>query len=449
MAKVKQAANKAEFRKVFYGLGIASLLIYIAAIASGLLYFRGQTRDQIIASTGQLLARFTQHQYEQTSHAQLQDDADLIDLALLSSEIEGVIALRLFDPAEFMLQQVPQSVRTAVLDPVDITRLRSDGPIIRYYPAMAASSLFSDVNDPTTRWPVVEVLVPVSVSPHTDAPVIQYWLDGTEVTSAFASLDRRLLIIGGSMSAAGSAIYLLLFLLARHRLLLMARALAERNRSLEAANRELAMLARTSAVGSVAANLFHGLKNPLAGLKSYLRLTSGDAEAMELAERMQQLVNETMTTLQDNPAAGDVRLDLEEVLETVRQRLSGAGQQEQITVDVSGTGKASLSGQQVQLLILILRNLIDNAVAASRPGQHVHVAMDGADDGLHVRVHDHGHGIAEERIPFLFKPLNSEKNGGSGIGLALCSIIARQLPAQLRLQHTSCNGSTFHLHIPT
>jgi len=49
----------------------------------------------------------------------------------------------------------------------------------------------------------------------------------------------------------------------------------------------------------------------------------------------------------------------------------------------------------------------------------------------------------------LFKPVRSTKEGGSGIGLALCRQLAAHLGAEIGLERTGPNGCLFVVSMPT
>lgn len=439
-------SNKAHFQRIFSLLGIASVLVYVGSVLFGLIYFRGEFRAQIIENTGALLTRFTQHQYQKEA-PQLVIGLDLIDLALDASEMEGVVALRLFDPPESASYSIPGNLIEATISPGDLNSLLSGSPIIRYFAQFTPTDLFNDALPDDPHIPLVEVLVPVSETGGSVTAVIQYWLDGGEVRSAFARLDASLRTIGGLFLIAGGILYALLFVAARNRLVDMARSLAERNASLETANRELSLLARASAVGSVAGNLFHGLKNPLAGLKAYLRVTQQDAEAVALADRMEALVNETMDALRSQDQVGGYSLSLSEVRATAEQRLKPLGEAEGVDIRFSESGSCELPAHRVQLLLLVLRNLIDNALAVSAADQPIEVKFVAHDGHLQIKVSDNGPGIPDAVRNRLFQPGASAKQGGSGIGLAISAVIARQIPAELRLESSSASGSSFLVSI--
>ncbi|MGC9452624.1 MAG: sensor histidine kinase [Oceanipulchritudo sp.] len=438
-------ASLPRFHRVILILGLVTLAIYSVALATALLYFRAEVRGQILGRDGILLASVAQHFHD--SMEQPVGEIDLLEVALESSGIRGVIGVRLYSANGDLIGRVPASLYAVRLPAEDLHRIRTrEAPPIRHDPDYSMESLFSDQFDleDSSRTPVTEVLAPVRDAGGEIAAIIQYWLDGREVAGELGQLDRSLLRLGLAFMAAGAAIFVLVFLYARQRLLNMGKILEERNRSLERANADLALAARTSAIGSVTSHLFHGLKNPLAGLKNYLRLTAGDQEAVALTERMQSLIDETLSVIREADSGRDFELSFAELMAMTRERF---GNHSRSDLAIEGSGEGSVSARKTRLLFLILRNLVENAADASGPGQPVILRLRMADGTLTAEVEDNGPGLPEAIRERLFEPVKSRKVNGTGVGLAISAAIARHIPATLTLKQSSNEGTTFSIQM--
>jgi signal transduction histidine kinase len=433
-----------RFQRIFLALGGAVVGIFALAVLLGVILVRDGVRDQILQRDGILLTSVAQFLHDDLDPA-ASAHWDLIELALDTSAIRGVIAVRVFEPLDSMLQQVPATVYAVSLDPADQQRLRGGAPLTRYFPEFHLDGLFSDAVASGAAVPLVEVIAPLTgLDGEVDA-AIQYWLDGAEVHAEFARLDRHLLTMGLAFILGGALIFTVVFLYARRRLIGMARVISERNRSLERANAELSLAARTSAIGSVTSQLFHGLKNPLAGLKSYLRMTGQDEEAMELTNRMQRLIDETLAVIREEDYDWESSLTLEEFLQLASQRVSPATADDAVPVHIESAGRGEIPAHKAQLLLLVIRNLVDNAIESSPAGAPVHVRITHRQNTLAVEVSDRGEGLPEHVKSRLFEPVRSTKSGGTGIGLAISSVIARHIPAELALAHSDSSGTRFQI----
>lgn len=442
--------DKPRFQKIFLMLGGSVVGIFACAVILGILFFRTEVRKQVLQRDGVLLSSITQYLHEGYTTGEI-SDWELLELALESSEIRGIIAVRVFHPPGTLIAQVPDTLYPVALAEADRTVLASGEPVIRYFPGFRLDTLFSDIEqiDSDGAAPLVEVLTPVMHTGESTGAVIQYWLDGTGVATEFARIDRFLWILGAGLIVGGAVIFTIVFLYARHRLLEMARLLSERNRSLEQANAELVRAARTSAIGSVTSHLFHGLKNPLAGLKSYLKVTTGDAEAMAITDRMQSLIDETLGVIREQDSGIGADLSLEEFADLARTRLQDPEAGGRPRLGIRTEGSATIPVHKARLAMLILRNLVENALEADGGDQPVELSFNGKETRLEVSVRDHGPGLPEDVRERVFEPVRSSKSNGTGVGLAISSVLARHIPATLSLACSSREeGTCFTLQIP-
>ncbi|HEX8523580.1 MAG TPA: sensor histidine kinase [Tepidisphaeraceae bacterium] len=103
-----------------------------------------------------------------------------------------------------------------------------------------------------------------------------------------------------------------------------------------------------------------------------------------------------------------------------------------------------------ELLILVLQNLVGNAVKFTERGT-VRIAARSDKLGWRVEVIDEGPGIAPEQVASLFGAFSrGETHGkpGVGLGLNIASHAARLLGSELTVQSTVGKGSTFSFTVP-
>lgn len=99
------------------------------------------------------------------------------------------------------------------------------------------------------------------------------------------------------------------------------------------------------------------------------------------------------------------------------------------------------------LLLDLLCNLVGNAVKASEPGQPVEVRAADNGDTVTMTVADHGCGIPQSEISRVTEPFymvdksRARKQGGSGLGLALCKRIAEVHGSDLHIESTPGEGT--------
>ena len=104
------------------------------------------------------------------------------------------------------------------------------------------------------------------------------------------------------------------------------------------------------------------------------------------------------------------------------------------------------------LLERVLANIVDNAVRVNPPGTPVRLEAGARDDGMDVRVVDHGPGIPRQRRGDVFEPFqrlgDTRSGGGIGLGLAVAHGFASALGAAITIGDTPGGGTTMTVTVP-
>ena len=331
-----------RFQRVILIQGTIILVAFTLILSAALFLFRNQIRQQILSRDGILLTGISQHFYARASHQDTQNA--LLDVILDSSELKDVIGVRLYSPTGELLASLPAQMTDATLEQDDLSQLSSRDPVITYHPEIQMGSLFSDIDaliDDST-YAVTRVCAPVFSNDRLVA-AIEYWLDSREVSAELHHLDQYLVVIGVCFIIGGGIVFFIVFYVARDRLLKMGKLLAEQNLSLQKANADLSMAARTSAIGSISSHLFHGLKNPLAGLKAYLQVAGHDDEVLEITNRMQNLINDSLAVIKEEEDLFKRTLSSTELLGFAKNRLCADTDS---TVQLTSNGTGSITAHK-------------------------------------------------------------------------------------------------------
>lgn len=443
----------------------------VIALLGGIILFgaghlRQNVRAQILHRDAQVLhaialAQQIRDESEAALGGQIEDFADQFALALHISRVRGVIAARMFDAQGRLLATFPEHVVEAELTPSDMVSLRVLRPVSRYHPDARLSTVFrsqspaSGTSEP--GFPLLEVTIPFHRAEQTNLlGAVQFVMDGRGIAAEFAVLDRYVFAQAVAVFVGAGLLVGLALGWAFQRLQVANRQLAERTVSLSRANEELAMAARTSAVGAIAAHLIHSLSSPLAGLQNFMANGNRNPEpsdpdwqqARQLTRKMQETIAAVVRVLREQQGEAHYTVSLAELGELVARRMETVAQQAGVTLRVECVGDGELSNRETNLVLFILENLLKNALEATPTGKVVALSMRRVDDRVEFAVRDHGPGIPEELRARLFQPCRSTKAGGSGIGLAISKQLANHLGAELELTHSSAAGSEFHLRLP-
>ena len=210
-------------------------------------------------------------------------------------------------------------------------------------------------------------------------------------------------------------------------------------------------------MGALASHLIHGLKNPLSGLQSFVRSRQENGndhapeeltEAAATAQRMQSLVGEVARILEEQQAVTSYEISLSELVEVIAARLSPQARAAGVNFKSQVNTDAVFPNRKANLILLILENLLQNAIQATPSGGAVRLQALSDDGEIRLEVQDEGPGLAPGMEANLFRPCRSTKEGGSGIGLALSQQLAKTIGATLCLKQNSARGCIFELLVP-
>lgn len=104
-----------------------------------------------------------------------------------------------------------------------------------------------------------------------------------------------------------------------------------------------------------------------------------------------------------------------------------------------------------ELMIILLSNLIDNAIKSSEKGTDVFVKVKKVGDKAVISIEDEGRGIPKEHLNKIFDPFyvvdksRSRKNNGAGIGLSICKRITESLNGKIKIESIENKGTKVRL----
>ncbi|WP_291009817.1 PAS domain S-box protein [Hydrogenophaga sp.] len=227
---------------------------------------------------------------------------------------------------------------------------------------------------------------------------------------------------------------------------------------LSQANRELE---------SFAYSVSHDLKSPLRSMEGFASLLVqehddqlGD-EARDYLQRIQaatrhmgRLINDLLSYARiEQFEQGLTGLALEplvtEVVQGMRNEIDALGAQ--VRVDIQ-PGLAAIAHPQG--LAMVLRNLIDNALKFTQPGEPPEITIRGQVVGPVVRlsVADRGQGFDmryHDRIFAIFQRLHrGDQTPGTGIGLAMVHKAIERMDGRIWADSTPGQGATFYIELP-
>ncbi len=214
----------------------------------------------------------------------------------------------------------------------------------------------------------------------------------------------------------------------------------------------------------------HELRTPLTSLRGALGLLSGGALETRPEKWRQMLEIAINNTDRLGRLVNDI-LDLERIS-------SGKSELHHATVSAEDLLRKAVSAQQAstpkatarifyaangvtvwadpERILQTLNNLLSNAIKFSPAGGEIHLSARNLDDQEALfEVRDHGRGIPEDKMEFIFDRFqqgdasDSRALGGTGLGLAICHSIIHQHGGRIWATSTPGKGTTFYFTLPT
>ena len=437
------------------------LLIWAAGIAVITFQLRRIIREQILQVYADVLYAATAKESAESNPDMAEilgpENEKLLSVLEASEYKQGVFAVRVFDAQGKPVDSFGPIGSNAPLSSVELSNIRALKPAAEYQPRMDLAQFINPTGetDGKSAYPVLRVLTPLGDKAPVDGAA-EFILDGDNVAVAFREVDRGLMRNSLIIFAVGAAGIVVALGWAFTRLQKANSLLFQRTESLIKANHELALAAKTSAVGAITAHLIHDLKSPLFGLQSFVSsrasASEGDEEdwslAMNTTRRMQKMISDIVKILQEEKTISKYELSVAEWGALLKGRIQPQAEEAGLNLVTETKSEAVLTNKDANILLLVATNILQNAIQATPKGGTLSVSAYNQEENLLIELQDTGPGLPDSILATLFTPSRSTKSGGTGLGLAISKQLANHIGADLELKGTSSKGTIFLLRVP-
>lgn len=228
---------------------------------------------------------------------------------------------------------------------------------------------------------------------------------------------------------------------------------------LQEARDQLVQANKLASLGQIAAGVAHEINQPVAAISSYAHngrqcLDLGRSADVEdslasiqaMTERIGAITGELRGFARKATGRiGDVRLDdaIDGALLLLRDRIA----RQQVTVDRTAADTPMVCAERIrleQVLVNLLGNALDALVEQPRPTIEIRAAANG--QWVDVEIIDNGPAVPPEIAASLFKPFNSSKEDGLGLGLVISRDIMTDFGGEL-VHVPAESGAIFRLRM--
>ncbi len=210
--------------------------------------------------------------------------------------------------------------------------------------------------------------------------------------------------------------------------------------------------------------LIHEISNPLTIINNYLYTLGAQLDASNQAQEQIRTIRAEIDRV------GAILLRAKDPTRSIPTRITTANINK-LLIEIDQLLKSSLYkttaiSSQLQLdqsvpplacdhdkLKQIIINLLKNSVEAMPDGGSIEImtrdnVYQNGKPSVQISIKDSGPGISEEILANLFSPVNSTKDGHSGIGLTIVNNLVKELNAEIFCYSSGDQGTEFSLYIP-
>ena len=413
-----------------------------------------QLRDQVLTNRAEVLQAITlvhqENMIEAYGDLSIDNAADQLIIMEEISELSGANGFRLYTEDGNYIYSFPESIREGFLNSKQIINLKSLTPYSELYENVNIEDwiLTPDFEKTDEDISILEITLPLSAANDKKLHgIVQLILDGENVRNNIYELNNRIKSQSLFIFFAGLALIIIVQIVSYRLLSLINKRLIKRTEALNNANQALALSDKVSAVGSISSHLVHGLRNPLSAVKAHLKKLPAETESSEAilaTERMGKMIEDVVMTLRENESEISYQISITELLYVLSDRLANIAEVNNVKLVFESNDNLELDNRKAGLILLIMENIICNAIEACKNNGEIFIISHGA--GV-LRISDNGPGIPYNLKEKLFKAGNSTKEQGSGLGLAISKKLSISIGAELILFETGTNGTTFELRL--
>lgn len=212
----------------------------------------------------------------------------------------------------------------------------------------------------------------------------------------------------------------------------------------------------------------HDFNAPLSNINQYLRvLRHGDFNAKSrktLEEELSRITTDAQNLLlnllswsKNNMERMDIHIGpvaVQDVLLNTLDVYNPIANDKDIILYSDVSGDATVSGD-FDMLEIVLRNLISNAVKFTEEGGMVKIEAEDLEDGrLKIKVTNNGAGIDPANRDLIFRDVvtatsGTKKERGAGIGLVICKEFVENMGGTIGFDSEEGGGTTFFVILPS
>jgi two-component system sensor histidine kinase PilS (NtrC family) len=222
---------------------------------------------------------------------------------------------------------------------------------------------------------------------------------------------------------------------------------------------EVRVKEKLAAVGEMAAQLAHEIRNPLGSISGSAQVLMGESNMSEDQGRLLDIITRESKRLSDTlnhflyqarpslPHSGpvDIGRAVEEALTLLR---NGPEVRPGHSVEYESDAGPHVCLADPDQIKQVFWNLARNGLEAMPSGGVLQVSLSCRGDVLVLKVRDEGRGMGHDERQRVFEPFHSDTPMGTGLGLAIVYRIVREHRGDITLRGAPARGTEVEVRLP-
>ncbi|NJL12702.1 MAG: HAMP domain-containing histidine kinase [Microscillaceae bacterium] len=245
------------------------------------------------------------------------------------------------------------------------------------------------------------------------------------------------------------------------------KTLKEKNQEITHTNHQLAEIDKVK--NKLFSIIAHDLRGPIVSLNQFLKLLKENTltkdEFRSILNKLQAQSENTEDLVENllfwakNQMEGIIpkfkKVNAEDIIQEVFNLYQATAIQKDIELNLQSSTSSQVYADR-DMLKLIIRNLVNNAIKYSYQNSTIHVKIDkdSSSNNVIISIKDKGIGIPLELQEQLFSVNIQSRRGtkqekGTGLGLLLVKDFVEAMHGKLSVQSEANQGTSFFLHLPS
>lgn len=215
---------------------------------------------------------------------------------------------------------------------------------------------------------------------------------------------------------------------------------------------------RLAAMGEMAAELAHEIRNPLGSIKLFSSLLEKDLEEHPDQGKLAGLISGGVQTLENivsnmlafsaNVTPKRTPLPVAQILEESIPLFELEMTRKNINLQYIPPSPTLEILGDAHLLKQVILNLCNNAIKAMDKDGCLTISVKPHDEYVEIKIKDNGCGIPEDKLPKIFDPFFTTFQGGTGLGLSVVNQIIEKHGGAIEIRSKPGKGSTVMVSLP-